>query len=243
MTPASAGDFALEVFNLRHDYGKRRALDDVSLRARARGMLALAGPNGAGKTTLFNLLTGLFYPRAGRVRILGRDIAQNPRAVLADIGVVFQQRAADMDLTVGQNLRYHAALHGMRGDEARARIDEESARMGIADKLGRRAGALSGGELRRMEIARALLHRPALLLLDEPTTGLDAPARIGVLRHLRELSRDRAVVFATHLFDEIREDDDLVVLDRGRVTADGTMKSVLAGRGVRGLDELFSAAE
>ena len=235
--------FALEVSNLGHSYGPRRALDNVSLRARRRGVLALAGPNGAGKTTLFNLLTGLFYPREGRIEILGNDISKRPRAALADIGVVFQRRAADMDLTAGENLRYHAALHGMRGREARARIEEESARMGIADKLGRRAGALSGGELRRMEIARALLHRPSLLLLDEPTTGLDAPSRAGVLRHLRELSAGRAVVFATHLFDEIREDDDLAVLDRGRVTADGKMGEVLSARGVRRLDELFSAPE
>ena len=236
-------EFALEVCNLGHSYGARRALDDVSLRARRRGVLALAGPNGAGKTTLFNLLAGLFYPREGRIRILGNDISARPRAALASIGVVFQQRAADLDLTAGQNLRYHASLHGMRGSEARARIAEESERMGISKQLGRRAGALSGGELRRMEIARALLHRPALLLLDEPTTGLDAPARAGVLRHLRELSSGRAVVFATHLFDEILEDDDLVVLDRGRVKASGKTGEVLSGRGVRSLDQLFSAPE
>ena len=237
MTPA------LEVSGLGHSYGKRRALDAVSFRAEARGVLALAGPNGAGKTTLFNLLTGLFYPRVGRIAVLGRDIVRRPRAALADIGVVFQQRAVDADLSVWQNLRYHAALHGLGGREARARIGEECARLGIADKLKRRAGALSGGELRRMEIARALLHRPRLLLLDEPTTGLDAPSRELVLRHLRELARERAVVFSTHLFDEIDGGDDLVVLDRGRVAARGRAESELASRGAASVADLFGGTD
>ena len=235
--------FALETVSLSHRYGKQTALRSVSLRLAMAKTLALVGANGAGKTTLFNLLTGLFYPQQGQVRVLGFDMAHAPRRALASVGVVFQQRAADLDLSVRQNLRYHAALHGIGKREADSRIAVESRRLGIADKLACPAGELSGGELRRMEIARALLHCPSLLLLDEPTAGLDARARLEVLRHLRALATEKicAVCFSTHLFDEVEADDETAVLHCGGLAAQGTLRHLLTLEKCADLRELFFA--
>lgn len=220
---------ALQAEGLSHNYGDVRALNNVSLRIPQGGFLALVGPNGAGKTTLFNLLSGLFHPQHGSIAVAGQNLARRPRHALAALGVVFQRRALDADLTVRQNLTYHASLHGFDRARAKKRAQEEAQRMDIADKMDRRAGSLSGGEARRLEIARALLHRPKLLLLDEPTTGLDAPSRAGVLRHLRALaaSRECATLFATHLFDEINENDDTVFLHRGGAVANGKFGGLL----------------
>jgi ABC-2 type transport system ATP-binding protein len=234
---------ALEISSLSHRYGGRRALDDISLTLPAGGMLALAGPNGAGKTTLFNLLSGLFYPQQGQVRVLGFDMARSPRRALAAAGFVFQRHTADLDLTVAQNLRYHAALHGIGAKQAEERIASEAARFDLADKLSRRAGEISGGELRRMEIARAMLHRPALLLLDEPTAGLDAASRAAVMAHLRALAngKDCAVCFSTHLFDDVGDDDFVAVLHRGKLRAQGASRKLRLACGGGDLADVFAA--
>ena len=164
-----------------------------------------SGSNGAGKSTLFSLVTRLFGIQTGRIGIFGHDIGRAPGEALRLLGVVFQPRTLDLDLSVTQNLLYHAALHGIARHEARLRSGEVLARIGLADRAGSKVRDLSGGQMRRLEIARALLHRPRLLLLDEATVGLDVKARADILSHVRQLVTEQGigVLWATHLFDEI----------------------------------------
>lgn len=219
----------LAVSDLSYSYGQRRALDGVGFRVEPGRFCALLGPNGAGKSTLFSLLTRLFTTREGRIEVAGFDLSRSPRAALARIGVVFQQPTLDLDLTVRRNLLYFAALHGLSGREARRRSEEALERLGMAERADEKARALNGGHRRRMEIARALIHRPAVLLLDEPTVGLDAATRAAITDHVHRLAADDGltVLWATHLTDEVRPADQLVVLHRGKVLSDGP-----AGEGV-----------
>lgn len=212
----------LSVSSLSYSYGPRSALKGVSFRVEPGRFCALLGPNGAGKSTLFSLLTRLFATREGRIEVAGFDLSKSPRAALARIGVVFQQPTLDLDLTVRRNLLYFAALHGISGREARSRSDEALDRLGMAERADEKARALNGGHRRRMEIARALIHRPSVLLLDEPTVGLDAATRVAITDHVHRLAADDGltVLWATHLTDEVRPADQLVVLHRGQVLAD-----------------------
>ncbi|WP_126976699.1 ABC transporter ATP-binding protein [Frigidibacter oleivorans] len=212
----------LTVEGIGHDWGARRALDGVSFTVERGRFCALLGPNGAGKSTLFGILTRLFTPRAGRIAVAGHDMARTPRAALARMGVVFQASTLDPDLTVRRNLLYFAALHGLSGREAEMRAMAALERLGMAERAEEKAARLNGGHRRRMEIARALLHRPDVLLLDEPTVGLDAASRGAITQHVHELaSGGLTVLWATHLVDEVGPQDRLVILHRGRVLADG----------------------
>ncbi|EYR81263.1 ABC transporter ATP-binding protein [Shinella sp. 838] len=212
----------LTVEGISHDWGARPALDDVSFSVESGRFCALLGPNGAGKSTLFGMLTRLFTPRAGRIVMAGFDMARAPRAALARMGAVFQASTLDPDLTVRHNLLYFAALHGLSGREAEVRTIAALERLGMAERAGEKVAKLNGGHRRRMEIARALLHRPQVLLLDEPTVGLDAAARAAITAHVHDLSTDGlTVLWATHLVDEVRKTDRLVILHRGSVLADG----------------------
>ena len=229
----------LRVANLSYHYGAKAALQDVSFAVEAGQFCALLGPNGAGKSTLFALLTRLLVARHGTLEIAGHDMARTPRAALAALGIVFQQPTLDLDLTVTQNLRYFAALHGLTGRERDRRIAAALERLNMAERAGEKARALNGGHRRRTEIARALLHNPKVLLLDEPTVGLDAQARASITAHVHDLTRDGATVFwATHLADEVRDDDRLVVLHRGQVQADGIAGDI---RGAQPLADAFLA--
>jgi len=214
---------ALEVRELGFAYGTRHALQGVSFGVEAGRFAALLGPNGAGKSTLIALLTRLFELQQGEVRVLGSSLVQQPRQALRQLGVVFQQSTLDLDLSVEQNLRYHAALHGLGRREAQARIDEELARQQLGERRHDKVRALNGGHRRRVEIARALLHRPRLLLLDEASAGLDPASRLALNRHVRQLCRDEglAVLWTTHLLDEVLADDELLILNRGRLVAQG----------------------
>ena len=196
---------ALSIDGISHSYGPRRALTDINFTVAPASFTALLGLNGAGKSTLFSLITRLFGIQAGRIGIFGHDIGVAPGEALRLLGVVFQPRTLDLDLSVTQNLLYHAALHGIARREARVRSDEVLARLGLADRAGSKVRDLSGGQMRRLEIARALLHRPRLLLLDEATVGLDVKARTDILGHVRQLVTEQGigVLWATHLFDEI----------------------------------------
>ena len=231
----------LTVEGLSWSYGAKRALDDVSFRVERGRFCALLGPNGAGKSTLFGLLTRLFVTRQGRISVAGHDLAAAPRAALARIGVVFQQPTLDLDLTVRRNMTYFAALHGLSGRGAAARIDAALDRLSMRERAEERAGDLNGGHRRRMEIARALIHRPDVLLLDEPTVGLDAGSRAALVDHVHDLCAQDGltVLWATHLVDEVRDADRLVVLHRGRIAADGIAGDVAAGHG--GLGAAFAA--
>jgi ABC-2 type transport system ATP-binding protein len=221
----------LEIRDLGFSYGAKRALDHVNLSVAPGSFCALLGPNGAGKSTLFGLLTRLFTTREGTIRVAGHDIAREPRAALARMGVVFQSPTLDLDLTVRRNLLYFAALHGLGGRKAAQRIEAALEKLGMAERAGERARDLNGGHRRRTEIARALIHGPSVLLLDEPTVGLDVAARTSIVEHVHGLAADEGmtVLWATHLTDEIRSGDRLVVLHLGRVLADSTAERVAAG--------------
>ena len=232
---------ALSIAGVSHSYGMRRALADVSFTVAPASFTALLGLNGAGKSTLFSIITRLFGLQAGRIEIFGHDIGREPGEALRLLGVVFQPRTLDLDLSVMQNLLYHAALHGIARREARTRGDEVLARLGLADRAGSKVRDLSGGQMRRLEIARALLHRPRLLLLDEATVGLDVKARADILAHVRQLVGDQGigVLWATHLFDEIVPSDDLVILHQGRVVARGDGATVLKEAGAADVNTAF----
>jgi len=232
---------ALAIKSLSHAYGARKALDDVSFEVARGRFCALLGLNGAGKSTLFSLVTGLYAARSGAIEIFGFDIAKAPGEALRRLGVVFQARTLDLELSVMQNLRYHASLHGIGPLEGKRLAKEALARAGLLERAGDKARDLSGGQMRRVEIARALLHGPRLLLLDEPTVGLDIKARADILAHVRELvSRDGlSVLWTTHLIDEIAESDQVVVLHRGKVLANGTAAEVVRAKGAAGIGEAF----
>jgi ABC-2 type transport system ATP-binding protein len=233
---------ALAVDHVTHAYGARLALDDVSFSVAPGSFTVLLGLNGAGKSTLFSVVTHLYAPKAGAVRIFGHDVARDSGAALAQLGVVFQSRTLDPDLTVEQNLAYHAALHGMTGAERRPRQKALLERVGLADRARDKARHLSGGQSRRIEIARALLHQPKLILLDEPTAGLDIKARADILRLVRDLARDDGVgvLWTTHLVDEIRDRDNVLVLHKGRLLADGASGDLMAQTGVAAIGEAFA---
>jgi ABC-2 type transport system ATP-binding protein len=232
---------ALSIGGVSHSYGTRRALLDVNFTVAPASFTALLGLNGAGKSTLFSLVTRLFGIQAGRISIFGHDIAIAPSEALRLLGVVFQPRTLDLDLSVRQNLLYHAALHGIIRREARLRSDEVLTRIGLADRAGSKVRDLSGGQMRRLEIARALLHHPRLLLLDEATVGLDVKARADILNHVRQLVIEQGigVLWATHLFDEITPGDDLVVLHQGRVLAHGQVSRIIADAQAHDVNSAF----
>src|SRR4051812_40074319 len=232
---------ALAIVGVSHSYGTRRALADVDFAVAPASFTALLGLNGAGKSTLFSLITRLFGIQSGRISIFGHDIGIAPGEALRLLGVVFQPRTLDLDLSVRQNLLYHAALHGIARGEASLRSQEVLTRIGLDDRAGSKVRDLSGGQMRRLEIARALLHRPRLLLLDEATVGLDVKARADILKHVRELVTDQGigVLWATHLFDEITPSDDLVVLHQGRMLAHGQVARVIADTGAHDINSAF----
>ena len=231
----------LTVKDVSYWYGAKQALDDVSFEVYPGRVTALLGPNGAGKTTLFSLITRLFDAPTGRIEICGRSAADWGARALGPLGVVFQQPTLDLDLTVKQNLRYFAALRGLKRKEADERMVRALKELDMAERIGERVRSLNGGHRRRVEIARSLLHSPKLLLLDEPTIGLDDPTRAAIVRHVHELARSGGigVLWATHLFDEVEPDDALLVLDRGRIVARGIAKDVVAETGAGDLGGAF----
>ena len=234
--------FALEVRALSFAYGERKALDGISFAVQPGRFAALLGPNGAGKTTLVSLICRLFEPQAGTILIEGRDLRRERHRALTSLGIVFQERALESELTVEQNLALAAALRGLSRSETRARIEEALIRLGMPESRHVRAEALNAGHRRRIEIARAFLHRPRILLSDEATVGLDIPARRSLIALVRTLVREEglSVLWATHLADEVEKDDQLILLNRGRVIADGLTREILAGIGTDSVEAAFN---
>jgi ABC-2 type transport system ATP-binding protein len=232
---------ALILDNVVKTYGAIRALDGVSLTAHAGEFIALLGPNGAGKSTLFQLLSGLFVPDSGRIEVMGHDMLRDPVPALARLGIVFQQPTLDLELSVTANLMFHAGLHGIPRAAAQSRIADELRRLGLAERAHDKAAQLSGGNRRRVELARALLHEPRVLLMDEATVGLDPASRGDLLKLLLTMRAERAVavLWATHLCDEVPDADRVVVLHRGKVLADTTPKALVAAAGAGGIEEAF----
>ncbi len=234
---------ALVVRDVSHAFGEKRVLDNVSLTVPQGAFVVLLGLNGAGKSTLFSLITRLYDNVTGSIAIRGFDVRRRPGQALQKLGVVFQSRTLDNDLTLLQNLKYHASLHGFRGKEAAARAAHGLEVVGLADRMNDKVRALSGGQARRVEIARALMHRPDLLLLDEATVGLDIGSREGVIKIVRDLVAERGlgVLWATHLMDEVRPGDHVVVLDKGRVLFEGGVPEFLTSTGKDSVSEAFRA--
>ena len=231
----------LQVEDARKSYGSVKALDGVSLALGTGEFVALLGPNGAGKSTLFQLLTGLFVPDGGRIAIDGLDIRRHLVGALARLGVVFQQTTLDLDLTVAANLRFHARLHGLDHRRAAARIGEELERVGLAGEGDHLCRTLSGGNRRKVELARALVHEPKVLIMDEPTVGLDPASRRSLLEHVRTLCREReiGVLWATHLVDEAEAATRVLVLHRGRLVAEGRPAELVGKTGQATLANAF----
>ena len=219
---------ALAVSGVGFAYGARQALQDVGFEVAPGTFAALLGPNGAGKSSLIALLTRLYDLQRGDIRVMGCSLRQQPHQALAQLGVVFQQSTLDLDLSVEQNLRYHAALHGLPRALATERIELELGRQQLAERRREPVRALNGGHRRRVEIARALLHKPQLLLLDEASAGLDPASRQALNQHVRRLCFDDGltVLWTTHLFDEVQADDPLLILHRGRLVARGSAASL-----------------
>ena len=212
---------AIQASRLTYHYGRRRALDDLSLSVAQGEIFAFLGPNGGGKTTLFRLLSTLIPLQQGEVQILGHDLRCASDAVRSLIGVVFQAPSLDKKLTVAENLRHQGHLYGLSGDNLRERSQHMLDRLGLADRSRDRVEMLSGGLRRRVELAKGMLHGPRLLLLDEPSTGLDPAARSDLWNYLRSV-RDQqgvTVVLTTHLLEEAEKADRIAILHEGQRVA------------------------
>ena len=221
---AVATSSVISVQNLVHRYGDRTALNGVSFDVRPAELFGLLGPNGSGKTTLFRILSTLMIPVAGRTLILGFDGARDPNNLRRHIGVVFQAQSIDIKLTATENLRHQGHLYGLRGARLKSRIQEMLARVGLADRAREKAETFSGGMQRRLELAKGLLHHPSVLLLDEPTTGLDPGARRDLWQYLQTLRDEEkvTVIVTTHLMEEAEHCDRLAILNEGKLVALGT---------------------
>jgi ABC-2 type transport system ATP-binding protein len=224
MPPPTQNDAVVRVENVAHRYGDRAALDGVSFEVRPAEIFGLLGPNGSGKTTLFRILSTLMLPSGGRTLIAGADTATQPNAVRREIGVVFQAQSVDVKLSAAENLWHQGHLYGISGKALEQRIAEMLGHVGLSDRAGDRLETFSGGMQRRVELAKGLLHRPSVLLLDEPTTGLDPGARRDVwlyLNHVRE-TEGVTVLVTTHLMEEAERCDRLAILNEGKLVALGT---------------------
>ena len=232
---------ALSIENLSFSYGGKKALDQLSFTINSGDCTLLLGPNGAGKSTLFSLITRLYDSHEGQIELCGFNVKQQTRQALAKLGVVFQQTTLDMDLSVMQNLRYHTSLHGLGRKVALQRIQQELERLNMYERRFEKIRQLNGGHRRRVEIARALLHKPALLLLDEPTVGLDVPSRLAIVEYVHQLVAEEklAVLWASHLIDEIYPEDHLIVLHKGQIKAKGTVDEVLQTTGTTSIKDAF----
>ncbi|NOQ64157.1 MAG: ATP-binding cassette domain-containing protein [Methyloprofundus sp.] len=234
-------DIALEIAALSFAYGKKQVLHDLTFDIKKGECCILLGPNGAGKSTLFALITRLYAHKQGRIKLAGFDIQKQPLQALAQLGVVFQQTTLDLDLTVQQNLRYHASLQGMSRKKANLALAEQLQRLGMYERRDEVVRQLNGGHRRRVEIARALMHQPNVLLLDEPTVGLDVPSRMAIVEHVHQLVQDSdiAVLWATHLMDEVYDSDKIVLIHQGKRQAQGSVANVVQQAGVEDINAAF----
>lgn len=238
---STVDNVTLKVTGVSKSYGRIKALNGVNLVVSQGEFVALLGPNGAGKTTMFQLLTGLFVSDQGAISVQGHDIREHPAKALAGIGVVFQQPTLDLDLTVRANLQFHCRLHGIPAPIARQRIHSELERVELSDRADEPARTLSGGNRRKVELARALLHEPGLLLMDEPSVGLDPASRETLLRYVLDLctNRDLGVLWATHLVDEAERAHRVMVLHRGNLLVQAPPDALVKQTGKSSLADAF----
>ena len=224
---------AVQIRQLRHRFGDREALAGISLEVRRGELLALLGPNGSGKTTLFRILSTALLPTAGVVTVFGADVAREPSLVRRRLGVVFQAPSLDRKLSAAENLRHQGRLYGLHGRDLERRIVAALDRLGLSARAGERVERLSGGLARRVELAKGMLHRPGLLLLDEPTTGLDPTARREFWSYLDAVRAETGAtaVVTTHLMDEAERGERIAVLDEGALVALGSPADLKADIG------------
>ncbi|MEW8624315.1 MAG: ABC transporter ATP-binding protein [Candidatus Thiodiazotropha sp.] len=233
---------ALRLSDVSFSYTKRPVLDQVSFTLDPGEFCVLLGVNGAGKTTLFSLITRLFVSPGGAISIYGYDLKHQSRKALAQLGVVFQQPTLDLDLSLIQNLHYHCSLQGINPGTIADRLQLAMEEVGLADRAADRVRTLSGGQRRRVELVRALLHQPQLLLADEPTVGLDIHSRQAILQQVRNrCSADGiGVLWATHLVDEVELEDQLVILHGGKILARGSAKQIMQQTGTDSVKQAFN---
>ena len=233
---------ALQIKNVSHKFGEFKALKNVSIKIDSGDFTVLLGLNGAGKTTLYSLITRLYNNNSGSIKIHNFDVREKSSDALKNIGVVFQQPTLDLDLSVEENLHYHSSLHGLSYADAKERIEEEIRRIDLTEKLKNKVRSLSGGQRRRVEIARSLLHKPKLLLLDEPTVGLDIGSRQMILKHVKSLCKkgELAVLWATHLIDEIDKGEKVVIIDKGEIVESGDVLKIVKKTKQKNIRDAFN---
>ena len=232
---------SLKISSLSKNYGSIRAVDQVSLNLYEGEYAVLLGPNGAGKTTLFQILTGLFVADSGEVLINELNIRNSAVKVLSQIGVVFQQITLDMDITVLENLNFHGRLHGISSKKFMTIAEVELQQVNLWERRNDKVRSLSGGQKRRVELARSLMHKPKLLLLDEPTVGLDPQSRIDLLNYVLKIKKDRKMIilWATHLVDEAEKADTVIILDNGKIVKKGTPNEIKEQTNKKDLHDAF----
>ena len=233
---------ALQIKNVSHKFGEFKALKNVSIKIDSGDFTVLLGLNGAGKTTLYSLITRLYNNNSGSIKIHNFDVREKSSDALKNIGVVFQQPTLDLDLSVEENLHYHSSLHGLSFANAKERIEEEIRRIDLTEKLKNKVRSLSGGQRRRVEIARSLLHKPKLLLLDEPTVGLDIGSRQMILKHVKSLCKkgQLAVLWATHLIDEIDKGEKVVIIHKGEIVESGDVLKIVKKTKQKNIRDAFN---
>lgn len=238
---SSSANTVLSVVGLSYSYQQKNVLNDINLSLKAGGFYALLGPNGAGKSTLFSLICRLLSSAQGNITIMGKSLAKSSHTAMQSVGIVFQQSTLDLDLSVTQNLLYHASLHGIKPSVARRTITAELTRLKLLDRRNDKVRALNGGHRRRVEIARALLHQPALLLLDEASVGLDLATRQSINIYIRQLCADKGitVLSSTHQIDEVTPDDHLLMMHQGQICVDKPCQQALLDSGSNDITSLY----
>lgn len=233
----------LQLTDVRKSYGKTEALKGISLTIAPGEIVGLLGPNGAGKSTLFQIAAGLFAPDGGEVRVFGMDYRKQASAILQRIGVVFQARAIDLDMSVKANLRFHGQLFGLSGKLLDQRIAGVCDFLGITDLLARPVRTLSGGNQRRVEVGRALINLPDLMLMDEPSTGLDPATRRLLIAHIHDIRRthNTSILWATHIVEEVADADRLALIVAGSIIRIATPAELLAETGTDNLTDAYIA--
>ncbi len=231
----------LSVEDVSFSYAKKLILEKISFEVKAGSFCVLLGANGAGKTTLFSLITRLYSPSSGHIVVFGHDINKHSEKALSRLGVVFQNPTLDQDLSIQQNLKYYASLYGISKHETMQMLNDQFPRYLPECRLNQKIHQLSGGQKRRVELMRSLMHQPDLLLLDEPTVGLDINSREAFIAHVRELCSERGigVLWATHLIDEVGDDDDVIVLHKSKILANDKVLALVNRHGAKSIGDLY----